>query len=235
MPAHCPVSCPCRRAGDGVFLFTISAYAALWARVYLGGDFGSLLIALLRAPRNPPFLLVVWAAFAFAALVLIGVGLRATLIGNEDVPVRSWLIAATICAALLGWCWSLPGAWMLTARGFCIATIAAAAANACLALRLTIWESGYWVGRASTEYGEPDRRHADAIASLTAERDRLAGELAKVSASPGELAAFVEILGGRRKVLAWLHPDRAQGEAAKQAATMRFQKAASMLNRIGKG
>jgi hypothetical protein len=233
MPATCPISC--RRAGNGVFLVTAATYTALWSKVFLGGDFDGLVSAFIRAPQSPSLGLIGWTLTMMAGLCMIGIGLRAVPIDSNDVPVRSWLIAAAAAGAVLLWGSYLPGAWMLAVRGTCFAVIAAAVTNACLALHGAVWWSGFDAGEAYADHAGgslPDYELADTIERLTAERDQLADELAQTSAPANDLAIFVEVIGGRRKLLAWLHPDRVKGEAEKQAATVKFQKASALLDRI---
>jgi hypothetical protein len=78
-------------------------------------------------------------------------------------------------------------------------------------------------------------RQSEMIDRLTLERDQLAREIERLASQPrgNDLAAFAHIVGGRRMVLAPLHPDREKDEAKKAVLTARFQQVSALLERAG--
>jgi hypothetical protein len=248
MPGRsCPITCTCRRAGDGAFILAGCAFAAARAPLFLGdGDFGTLLIAFVREPLAPPFALAVWAGIAAVGVVLLGMGLYAALVEQDDVPVRPWLVVVPLSALALWRGWLLPSDWgpvfELGSEGFYIGVISAGLVNVTLALRGSIWQAGYFAGRR----GDDPRRvqalvaHLNAtIERLTDKCDRLTNDLARASSPARDLEAVFKIPGVlpvvRRTALAVLHPDHGKTEAEKRARTVQFQKTAAMLDRLADG
>ena len=107
----CPITCPCRRGGEGVFLLAGCIFAALWSRVFLGADFGVLVAEVMWPPHHLPLALAVWASVAVAGLGLLVIGIRALVREGDSAPVRSSLLVLAAGAGAL-WCgWYLPRAW----------------------------------------------------------------------------------------------------------------------------
>jgi hypothetical protein len=241
--SSCPLSCPCRRAGEGAFLLALAAYAAVFSPAFLGADFGVLVSGFVNAPHHAPLALILWAVVVLAGWGLFGFGLMAALEENEETPITELLAVMPVSTVAIWEGWYLPsswgaGWWMLASRGVYIAVIAAGGLNAILALRAHVWHEAFKAGCA--DGGATDLsdcltlidRQAAGIAALTAERDRLAHDLAHRPPAR-DLETFIEILGGRRKVLAWLHPDGVKGDAEKRAANERFQKASAVFDGLG--
>ena len=196
--------------------------------------------AALDPPHSVPLPLLVWALAVLAGVVLIGIALRALLTHGDGPPaLSSFVVALAAALALLcGWYPQTMGAgWLYGARGFYVALIAGGAVNLLFASCSHVWQRGFVAAERGSGYAAAlrMRQQADVIARLTAERDRLAQEVERVSAMPrgDDLAALVELLGGRRKVLAVLHPDPVKGEVEKIAATKKFQAASALLERAG--
>lgn len=242
MPLSCPVTCPCRRSGEGAALLAGAVYAALAAPVFLGGNLAALIGAALAPPHVVTLPLLLWTLAVAGGLVLIGVGVRALLTHGDGPPALSSFVVAVVAAFALvfGWYPKTMGAgWLHGARCFYLAMIAGGTVNLLFASCSHVWQRGFvaaeQTGRLNFSVAEQVRRQLDVIARLTAERDNFAREVERLSAMPrgDDLAALVEILGGRRRVLASLHPDPVKGETEKLAATKKFQTASTLLERAG--
>jgi hypothetical protein len=263
MPLACPVTCSCRRAGEGGFVVAGAVYAALAAPLFLGNNFAALIGAALAPAHAVPLPLLVWLSAVAGGLVLLGIGLRALVRHGDGPPALSSFVVVIAAAVALGWEW-YPGTWgagwLYGMRGFYIALIAGGGVNLLFALCSRFWLAGY-VAAERGEFPRPVppapraapvepgpsvvllvRQQAEIIRLgvdldfVTRERDRLAQEVGRLSSVPrGDdgLASLVQIVGGRRKLLAWLHPDPVQGEAEKRAATVKFQKVSALLEQAG--
>jgi hypothetical protein len=245
----CPITCKCRRGGEGVFLLAACVFAANWSPVFLGADFGELVAGLLYPPHALPLVLAVWLSVASAGLSLTIIGIRALLREGDSAPALPSLAAMSVSAVAMGWGWYLPrewgAVWSLGSEGFYLAVIAAGAANLCIAAASQVWMAGYiaaggdYIPRRAPgdlgEYRQIIERQAREIDSLIAERDRLTGDLAHASASVPDLQVVLLFPGVRTAVLKALHPDAHPGasDRERRAWTERFQKAAAVFDRLG--
>jgi hypothetical protein len=219
-----------------VISITLAVYAAVWSRVFLGDDFGALLFA--AANGHPSVALYFWACFTLGGCISLGIGIHAALNEYEEAPLGGWLAAMFACAVALSQGWGLPAAWsagwwMHASRGVEFAVIAGGMMNLGLTLRARAWWAGYRVGQFAIDDGgtlDALSSARTALQRVIAERDALAERLANLPPAR-DLESFVEVLGGRRRVLAWLHPDGCTSEAEKRDATARFQKASALLDR----
>lgn len=209
--------------------------------VFFGKSFSVLLVQSFRAPETLPVAFIVWAVVLLVGFVLLGVGFwRVMRWKLDDVPVRSSAVAVAVCIIILWQGWSLPRAWgpLVVTGGdvVCRAVLFAALVNLWLALAVRSW----WQGFAAGEDRAQALRHV--VTMTTRDGDEwLQGheqgwnecllEMGRQRDASQDLKSFVEILGGRRAVLALLHPDN-KPESEKLAATERFQKAGQILARI---
>src|SRR5689334_11739357 len=97
----CPITCGCRRGGEGVFLLATCVFAASWSAVFLGADFGELVAGLLYPPHALPLTLAVWLSVAGAGLSLTIIGIRALMREGDSAPARSSLAAMSASAVAL--------------------------------------------------------------------------------------------------------------------------------------
>lgn len=247
MPA-CPVTCPCRRGGEGGFLLAGAAYVALAGPLFLGADLGRLIEAALEPPHALTLALQLWLLAVLAGLVLLGIAVRTLLVRGDAPPALSSFAVIMAATIALGCGWypeTLGARWFYGVRGLYLALIAGGLVNLGFAFCARLWLAGYvaaesgWLSYTGTRPDE-DQAHViaglnDALARLGAERDAYAGEVARLQSETrgGGVAELVDLLGGRRRVLARLHPDTVDGEAGKHAATERFQKVAALLERAG--
>jgi len=240
----CPITCPCRRGGEGVFLLALCAFAAIRARVFLGADFGVLVAGLLHPPHTLPVAFAVWLGAAGTGLTLTVIGIRALLREGDSAPAFSSLAAMSASAVAMWWGWYLPrewgAVWSLGSEGFYVAVIAAGAANLCLAVAAQVWMAGYVAAGGDDasdagEYRDIIERQARQIDRLTAERDRLAGDLAGMSAPAPDLETVLRFPGVRAAVLKLLHPDAHPGASDRERRTLteRFQQASAVFDRLG--
>jgi hypothetical protein len=127
--------------------------------------------------------------------------------------------------------------WLYGARGLYVALIAGGALNLAFALCSHVWQRGFVAaerGGLSVAANARGRQQIDLIQRITAERDQLLREVARMSTPPENLLArYVQLIGGRRMALAPVHPDREKEEAKKPALTARFQETAALLERAG--
>ena len=238
----CPITCPCRRGGDGVFLLAACIFAALWSRVFLGGDFGVLVAEVMRPPHHLPVQLAVWASVAVAGLGLLVIGIRALVREGDSAPVRSSLLVLAAGAGAL-WCgWYLPRAWgplwSLGSEGFYLAVIAGATANLCLAFGAQVWMAGYVAAGGDNAMPRAVPFDLDEWRNIIERQaqdiERLTGDRAQAVEHARQLEAVLRFPAVRKSVLKALHPDAHAGadDRERRALTERFQKATAVFDRI---
>ena len=237
--------CPCASAVAGAFVLAPAGYVAFEAKAFFGLSAMNIARAAEAGHAFAVIVAGVWAGALLLGLFWSIVGWRATLKHVE--PPNG--VGACYSAVILAGCW-----WLLQnvlahgdalvieiGRAAVLAFIASNVVNLYLQLRglfpgkLPLRRPAGLVGRAPDSVpNEMFAHQARALEQVTADRDRLSREVAHLSAQlrGGDLAAFVELLGGRRKVLAWVHPD-SKSESEKPAATKRFQSVSAILERIG--
>jgi hypothetical protein len=232
----CPISCPCRRGGDGAFLIAACVFAALHSWVFLGGDFGAMVTGLLHQPHDLPLSLAIWASVAAAGLWLLVIGIRALVREGDTPPALPSLAKIAAGAAALGWGWYLPptwgAVWSLGSEGFCFAMIAAGAANLCLALGSQVWMAGYVAAggdhtRPRAVPFDPDKWRLIL--------DRQEKELAAAAAENNEMKAVLAFPGVRPALLHALHSDHHAGasESERRIRDETFIKLTAIYQRIG--
>lgn len=241
----CPVTCPCRRGALGIFLLAGCAWAALHARILLGGDFGAWLNALLATPHILSPVFAGWMVAVAAGLWLTVTGIHPALEEGDAALFSLKTLAAmagSVAALSFGWYpladWGV--AWGITNKGLYVALITAGAADIALALAAHAWQTGYNAGLRfdPREWeAELDRKDAE-IALLTAERDELTRDIARLGPPARDLQ---EVLGYpgvfasvRHAMAKALHRDAYPGlsEREARACDERLTKALAVLERI---
>lgn len=245
---QCPITCPCRRSPAGGFILALCAWAALWSSTLLGENFGAMLGDLVAPPHELAPALILWT-------IALGVGLWLTVSGvgpsvREDDDAQAWLfslaaIGGGTAALALGW--TPEGSFLsLATQGLYVAVISAGATNVGLSLAARGYRAGYVAGALGAPGGAPARfdparwqrqftRQSTEIAELTAERDRLANELAYAGPTTRELKEILRDPNVRRAVLKTYHRDSHPGisENAARALDERFKKANAVFERLG--
>jgi hypothetical protein len=242
----CPISCNCRRSPVGGFILACCAWAAVYGSVFLGGEFAPMITGLVFAPHILAPALAIWAGAVGVGLFLLATGVIPAVVEGDDGP--SWALSIGAIAGggiALGSGWTLPASWgvfwSLGSEGACWATIAAGATSLALNFAARGYEAGYLAGcEALPGWGDPtwqDRldRQSAAIASLAAERDRLARELAQAGPPARDLNEVLRYAGVRRAVLKTLHRDSHPGigDADARLLDERFKKASAVFERLG--
>lgn len=253
--ASCPVTCPCRRGPEGVFVLAGCAFVARHGAVFLGGDFGTLANTALRAPHDVPFALAAWSAFAIAGSVLIVIGLRMLLLEGESAPARPALAMVLGCLVAMGSGWYLPRewgeAWWLASEGIYLSLIAAGLGNVGFALAAQVWGAGFLAGVRRQPFqlsAAPPGVNPFAAAPPTFDPEEWQRVIDKQAREIGELIEdrrlAVEYALDLENVFGWpgieravkgaLHPDRGATDGEKRVLTERFQKAAAVFDRLKK-
>jgi len=242
---ECPISCPCRRSVEGVFLLAACAFVVVHWRVFLGDDFGVLVAAFLLPPHYLPVALAVWAGVAAVGLWLLVIGIRALVREGESPPVLVPLAAQAASAAAMWSGWYLPHAWgavwSLGSEGFYLAVIAAAAANLCLALAAQVWTAGYVAAGGSNSLPRvvpfDPNKWRNILEQRAREIEKLKGDCARAVEYTRQLEEVLRDPAVKKSVLKALHPDAHAGanDRERRTWTEQFQKAAAVFDRIGNG
>jgi len=249
----CPITCECRRSPAGVFVLAACAWAAVFAPVMLGADFGAMLAGVFGA-HVVALPLAAWALVAGAGLWLTLSGIAPAIEeGDKAGPWPLSLAAIGGGAVALACSWHLPAAWgpfwPLASEGIYVSAIAAGAANVGLSLAARGYEAGYTAGMLASGHGftaapsfdpgpwqEVIEGQAAKIEALTAECGRLEHEIARVGPPARDLQEVLLFPGVRKAVLKALHRDSHPGLADNEARAfdLRFQKASAVFQRIAR-
>jgi hypothetical protein len=233
---ECPVTCPCRRSAGGAFLLAGCVWTALWSRLFLGGDFGALVAALLRPPHAVAPALVLWCAIAAAGLWLALTGIRPALEEGDAAPWWRALAAAALGIFATHRGWHLPEAWgvqwVVAGRGFVLSATAAAAATVCLALGARAWMMGF-VAAGGERFAAADWQNT--IQEQEHEIALLRTECTRAIEDRHDIDTLLHDPLVKKSVLKALHPDAHPdaGDAERRALTERFQRAAGVFDRFG--
>jgi hypothetical protein len=252
--ASCPISCPCRRGGEGVFVLAACVFTAGHGRVFLGDDFATLIGSALS--HDLPFALAVWMAAVIAGCVLLVIGLRALLLQGESAPAGPAFAMVLGCLVAMARGWYLPRewgeAWWLASEGIYLSLIAAGAGNVSFALGAQVWGAGFLAGvrrqpfqlspaapGANPFAAPPPTFDPDEFQEVIDDQAQQIRDLLEDRRRAVEYAMDLENIfawpGVERAVKGALHPDRGTTEAEKRMLTERFQKAAAIFDRLKKG
>jgi len=238
----CPPWCDCRRAVIGVFGLALCVWTALHSPALLGADFGTMIARLVFPPHSLPPMLIAWAVAVAGGLWLTITGIRPALEEGDDA--RSWMlslaaVAGGAAALMLGWRWPGPF-WSLASQGAESATLTAGIANIGLSLAARGYTAGFRAGlgrigassRADPGWQAIIDQQSTTIAMLTAERDRLAHDLAQAGPAARDLEEVLRFPDTRRALFKLNHPD---GHPANEARLWkeRFQKVSAVFDRLG--
>jgi hypothetical protein len=232
----CPISCPCRRGGEGAFLLAACIFTALHSWVFLGADFVALVEGLLHSPHDLPLPLAVWMGVTAAGLCLLLIGIRAGVREGDSAAALPSVAKIAAGAAGLWWGWYLPPAWgavwSLGSEGFYLAMIAAGTANLCLAFGAQVWMAGFVAAggdhiRPRAVPFDPDKWRIIL--------DRQAKELAAAAAENNEMKAVLAFPGVRAALLHALHSDHHAGasESERRIRDETFIKLTAVYERMG--
>jgi hypothetical protein len=235
-------SCPCVQARDGVFVLAAGVYAAVWSPVFLGADFGALVVAFLNAPTHPPLALVIWAAVIATGLVMLCIGIYEHLHDGDSAPVPLSVLAMIVCGAAMHFGWYLPRdwgvLWMRSSQGFYVAVISAGGANLLVAVSALIWNFGFSAAIGHVTLHGPAGGYSPQWQDVNrhaAEIEDLRGKYQDLLARNNELEAILRFPDVRRSILKVLHPDTQPraSDGERRQLTERFQKASAVLNSLG--
>jgi hypothetical protein len=251
---RCPITCPCRRGGEGVFVLTACIFTARHAAVFLGDDFGTLIGS--ASCNDVPLPLAMWMAAGIAGCVLLVIGLRALLLEGESAPAGPAIATVFGCLIAMARGWYLPAgwgeAWRLGSEGIYLSLIAAGMANVCFAAAAQVWGAGFLAGvrrQPLQLFGAPPGVNPFANAPPTFDRDEfqdvIDGQARQIRDLIEDRRLAVEYALDLEDVFAWpgveravkaaLHPDRGATEAEKRTLTERFQKASNVFDSLKKG
>lgn len=247
--ADCPVvftGCPCRRSAKAAFVLGGAGWAAAHASTFLGGhSFGAMIADALASHALPWPPLAGWLVVVVASLYGLLTGIMPALEEGDDAP--TWMASLASIGggiAALAFFGQWPGLLWSSVNGLAVAAISFGAANVALSLAARGYEAGYvaGLGRAGVvppqfdlgQWQEVIDRQAVAIAGLTAERDRLAYDLARVGPPARELQEVLRWPDVRKAVLKVLHRDShpGVGEVEARDYDRRFQKASAIYERL---
>jgi hypothetical protein len=251
--ADCPLisMCPCRRSAAGAAVCAGSVWTALHAPVFLGANFAAMVSSLVYPPHIFQPALAAWCLVTAASLWAVIWNIRAAMEEGDDA--RTWtasLAAIGGGAAALVYGWHLPGPfWSAVSDGLCTAAIAFGGANVSLSFAARAYETGYLAGSLARigRFGFAEMPGVDddewhraqaTIATLTAERNRLADDLARVGRPARDLEEVLRYPGVAEAVLKAArkatHRDSFPGIGEGEARILdeRFKKVSAVLERF---